>query len=152
MVKYFLVSIMIVFLQIPLPILPPIPSPTPIGKSTPTATPVEEGLLSSLENVANTALAQVASLPNSLSDPGGVDLLPENNFNTMFAYGKWLLSGTASREILGVTFAPVADRVYVYFAVIIFLEGLYLILNPISLMLRGLPWLLQFGLRIFLGR
>ena len=149
----FLISIMIgVFLQIPIPTFPVLPSPTPIPKSTLTPTPGQDDLLNSLENVANTAAAQVFSLPNSLSDPGGVEMLPENNFNTMFAYGKWLLSGTASREILGETFAPVADRVYIYFAVIIFLEGLYLILNPISLMLRGLPWLLQFGIRIFLGR
>ena len=141
-----------IFLQIPIPTFPVLPSPTPIPGNTATATPGGDVFLNSVQQLANTVAAQVNSLPNSLSDPGGVGMLPQNNFNTMFSYGKWLLSGTASREILGVTFAPVGDRLYVYFALIIFLEGLYLILNPISLMLRGLPWLLQFGLRIFFRR
>jgi hypothetical protein len=144
--------LLVLMLQAPLPTVPAIPSPTPIPTSTPMPTLGAELPRSEIYNYLATAAANINAMPDDLSRPGGVSVLPSGDgVVQIFAYGKWLFSFSSAQELLGQSFSPVAIHVTAAFALIILLASIFLLVKLATLIIKVVTWLIQQVIKLIPG-
>jgi hypothetical protein len=138
--KLFLIAL----LAQPVPTLPAIPSPTPVPSSTPRATmssPLDQG---EVYDFLATAAANTNSLPDDIFSPGGISLVSADSGSAdIFGYGKWLFSGTSTMELLGRKLSPIGTHLFAAIGVVVILASVYLLVNLITLLIKGVVWLVQ---------
>lgn len=138
----------------PIPTLPSVPVPTAIPTSTPMATMSADDIpRNAIYTFLATAAANVNSLPDDISAPGGAVVLPNVDARQVFAYGKWLFSINTVQELLGITFSPVGLHLFAIFTLIVILASIYLVVNLVVLLIKGIVWIVQQVLRVvpFIG-
>jgi len=146
--------LIVMMLQAPVaPTVPFLPSPTPIPSSTPVPTPSgeEELFTGQVLNYVRTGVAIVNGLPDDITAPGGVELIADEDATTIFSYAKWLFSGASTQELFGQRLNVFPNRLFIYFVLVVTLELIWFFLNPLGLILKGLPFILQIAARLFLG-
>jgi hypothetical protein len=143
--------LMVVLFQI-VPTLPPLPSPTPFPTATIEATAVLDIPRSEIYNFLSTAVANVNALPDDINAPGGVGITPNEDGSTIFGYAKWMF-GFPAKELLGTTISPIATHVWVLVVLIVILTTIYLAVNLVTTLIKGVTWIIQQVLRLipFIG-
>lgn len=138
----------------PIPTMPLVPVPTAIPTSTPVATMDADDIpRNAIYTFLATAAANVNSLPDDVSAPDGAVVLPDTDGRQVFAYAKWLFSGATAQELLGITFSPVAIHLFAGLTLIVILVSIYLVVNLVVLLIKGVIWIVQQVLRVvpFIG-
>lgn len=138
----FALVVLSVMLQLPVPTIPPLASPTPIATVEPfnmqatIAVPESE-----VYNYLATANANIQSVPDDLSSPG-VAVLPSENGNELYGYAKWIVSGAAAGEVFG-PFGLVITHVGAIMTLVIFLAIVYVIIFLVTLIIRFVSWIIR---------
>lgn len=133
---------MIVLMQV-VPTLPALPSPTPYPTTTPIATIMPEIPHSEIYNFLSTAVVNVNNLPEDLFAPGGVPVLVNPDAQAVFSYGKWMLSVTGARELVGDTLSPIAVRIFLFLSLTVVFSGIWQIVNLVVLLIKGIVYIVQ---------
>lgn len=151
LVKALMVGILMQGFPLPPPIV--LPSPTTIPSLTPE--PTNEGIIFAPEvsDFLSTAVANVNALPDDISAPGGVAVLPGSDASIVFNYGKWMLSAAAAEELVGPTLSPFIVHFGVAISLVVILGGVYLTFTLVVTLVRGIIWLVQQAIKFipFLG-
>lgn len=138
----------------PVPTLPAIPSPTPVYTATSIPTMSDEDIpRGEVYAYLATAAANVNALPLDVSAPGGAAVLPSTDARQVFAYGKWLFSPNSLNELLGYSFSGFGLHLFIAFTLIVILVSIYLVVNLVVLIIKGVTWIIQQVLRVvpFIG-
>ncbi|MCL4251790.1 MAG: hypothetical protein KJ065_26935 [Anaerolineae bacterium] len=124
MVRILLVTSLLLLMAVPA--AAQIPSPTPIPSATPGPTLPAYIPSSGVYNFLATAAANVNALPQDISAPGGVALLPNSDAVPLFSYAKWLWSGNSTRELLGEQLSPIGNTGVIWITLVVVLGLIWL--------------------------
>lgn len=107
---------------------PALPSPTPVPSVTPIPT-IDPFERSDTFNNLSTAVANVNSLPDDVSAPGGFALVPQDNGTEFFAYAKAIMTGNVQRELTGQTLFPLVVSITLWITLIAIISSIRFIVN-----------------------
>ncbi len=135
------VIIISVLLQLPVPTLIPLASPTPMATLEPVnlggTLEVPEG---EMYNYLATANANLESAPDDLTNPG-VAVLPDETGSQIFRYAKWITSAGAADEVFG-PLSPFVTHAGAAVFLAIFLAIVYFLIFLATLIIRFVSWLI----------
>lgn len=106
---------------------------------------------SDLYRAMATAASQVNGMPEQIQASGqnGQSVIPNTSGAIqMFGYIKWLLSPASIQELMGKTLAPLGVNVFVVFVITITMAGLYIAINMIVLIVRGVMWVYSWIIKL----
>lgn len=90
----------------------------------------------------------INSLPNDLTAPNGISLLPGTNGSQVFAYAKWLLSPSAADEYAGPV-APIIQHQAILVSGMMALIVVYVAIYLVVWGIRFIIWLTNWAFRLF---
>lgn len=120
--------------------LPFIPSPTPIPSPTAMSVVPTQLPRSEIYNYLATAAANVNALPDDVSAPGGVPLVPDTDGAQIFGYIKWLWSGNSAQELVGETVSPLVISTFIWVTLIVVITLVFLTITLVSSILKFIVW------------
>jgi len=128
--------------------LPELPSPTPVASYTPAPT-LDPNDFGEAYDQLSTAAANMNSLPDNVSAPGGVPLVPDANGAEMFAYMKSIMSGNQQRELTGDTLFPLVTSATIFITMIVVVSGIRFVVNIVSQIIKIAVAIYRLLIRLF---
>lgn len=143
MIKYLVVLALL--LALPLTVMAQTSTPTP--GPTPTATPLVIIPGGEISGAAGGASSDLNSVGDSLTAPGGINLLPTVNWGLVFGYIKWLIAPPTGDELAG-PFGPIMTALGALLTAEISFLGIKGIVYVASYVLSFVAWLFKLILAI----
>jgi len=100
-----------------------------------------------LFNYMSEAVSKINSLPDSLFDNFGDDVVANESATQLFGYAKWLFSGNSANELLGPTLAPIGINLYILLTLLIFLVIAWVTIRLALLIFRFVLFIIREILR-----
>lgn len=126
---------------LPVPTFDLIASPTPIPTNDAATVEPASGLpLNQIYQYLGTAYVTLNQAPSDITHPGGIAILPNVNFDTLFGYVRWLLSSSTADAIFG-PFSVFMLHVAAFFAAVVVLTNIYLIIFILRLLMLIVVWI-----------
>jgi hypothetical protein len=133
----------------------PTPSATPAITNTPNADFLNTDLIPSgdINDLLSTAVAYVNSLPDDITAPSGISLIPDETATQLFGWAKWLFSADSANESLGLTLAPLALTLMVLLTLVVSMAIAYTTLKIAVFIYRLVTYVIQWILKFvpFIG-
>jgi hypothetical protein len=129
----------------------PTPTSTPgqqVGRGVPTLIPTLIVPQDEVNQALATANANTVQLgENEITTPGGVVVLPDDDFSTMFAIAKWLLAPTTAAALFG-PFEPIFTHFGIFMTATIALFAIYAVVYVSAYVIRFLVWFFRLIMEI----
>ncbi len=126
---------------LPIPTFDLIQSPTPVPTNDSATIEPSSGLpLNQVYGYLATAYVVLNQAPDDITHPGGVAILPNVDFDTLFGYARWLLSSSTLDALFG-PFSGFMIHVAAFFTAVVVLTNIYLILFIIRLLIQIVVWI-----------
>lgn len=103
---------------------------------------------SDIYNFLATAVAEVNTLPDDLSDVNGVNIVPDESATQLISYSKWLLSPATLNEIVSPKFSPIAVNVYILLMLYVVGFSTWLTVKMVTTLIKFVQYIVSWLLRI----